>query len=57
MDSGRVNGIRSQLVAMKFLFIISLFMYLTLGCEDNRYVDSYGDQNSTDESEQTEDDY
>ena len=28
-----------------------------LGCEDNKYVDSYGTQNSTDDSEQTEDDY
>ena len=57
MDSGRVNGTRSQLVVMKFLIIITLFMYFILGCEDNRYVDSYGTQNSTDDSEQTEDDY
>ena len=57
MDSGRVNGTRSQLVVMKFLIIITLCMYFMLGCEDNKYVDSYGTQNSTDDSEQTEDDY
>ena len=57
MDSGRVNGTRSQLVVMKFLITITLFMYFILGCEDKRYVDSYGTQNSTDDSEQTEDDY
>ena len=32
-------------------------MLFASGCEDKRYVDNYGTQNSTDDSEQTNDDY
>ena len=42
---------------MKFLFAITLFMLFSAGCEDKRYADSYGTQNSSGDSEQTEDDY
>ena len=42
---------------MKFLFAITFFMLFSSGCEDKRYVDSYGTQNSSGDSEQTEDDY
>jgi len=42
---------------MKFLITIALFMFFALGCEDKRYVDSYGTQNNTDDSEQADDDY
>ena len=42
---------------MKFQIIITLFMLFLSGCEDKRYADSYGTQNSPGDSEQTEDDY
>ena len=42
---------------MKFLITITLFMFFFSGCEDKRYADSYGTQNSPGDSEQTEDDY
>ena len=42
---------------MKFLFAITLIMFFSSGCEDKRYADSYGTQNSSGDSEQTEDDY
>ncbi len=42
---------------MKFLFAIILFMLFLSGCEDNRYADGYGTENSIGDSEQTEDDY
>ena len=57
MDDWRINGIRSQLILMKFLFTITLFMLFLSGCEDKRYAGSYGTQNSSGDSEQTEDDY
>ena len=57
MVDRRVNGTRSELIVMKFLITITLFILFALGCEDKRYVDSYGTQNNTGDSEQTDDDY
>ena len=57
MVDRRVNGTRSELIVMKFLITITLFMLFASGCEDKRYVDSYGTQNNTGDSEQTDDDY
>ena len=42
---------------MKFQITITLFMLFLSGCEDKRYADDYGAQNSSGDSEQTEDDY
>ena len=57
MVDRRVNGTRSELIVMKFLITITLIMLFASGCEDKRYVDSYGTQNNSDDSEQTDDDY
>ena len=57
MVDRRVNGTRSELIVMKFLITITLIMLFASGCEDKRYVDSYGTQNNTGDSEQTDDDY
>jgi len=57
MVDRRVNGTRSELIVMKFLITITLIMLFASGCEDKRYVDSYGTQNNSDDSEQTDNDY
>ena len=42
---------------MKILITITLFIFFLSGCEDKRYADSYGAQNSPGDSEKTGDDY
>ena len=42
---------------MKFIITITIFMLFLSGCEDKRYADSYGAQNSPGDSVQNEDDY